>query len=1248
MTNAILRGKPDAGNPHVRFDEGEVASEKPRRGSLLYKKLMVAVLACAVGANVTAKTWEWSQSAPGAADYDTGANWVGGVAPANYSASFLGNQDDFVFTNELSALQTINLGYNNSCYWYGCQFGSITLDRYHRLATPKAARLTIGDASKMEGFIVTSGGTQNNSSANVGPFLVIGAGRTNRLAQAMVQNYAWLGRYGDDVGGVAEFGKLFGHGTFKIGDENSGQYKLLGTPSYLFDAFQTGVQGHLRAGARAPAVIRGRSDEAAIATGAYLHLDASAEATVDDDFTWHDANGGPVVANPVGAPAWGTSTNGLAAIVLDGGAAFELSEDITGVQEVFLVFRDTDPGQNRTPPPLLGDYTGVGNFARNTTKNYEYLFASGTAATKGMDAGEVWYDGTRVLPDFCGSFGGQFHVVSVMLYGSTGVVGCLGAAKKNAASADRGKVAFAEVLVYRRMLTDAERRATNKYLRKKWQSADLAYDWDLGSYNVFGGNGSDGLLFEAGTTAIRELGFRASQTAFVKKGEGRLEVGRIINKDLSLTVEGGSLAIVRPEAPVVCEMAPDPIAWLDPSYEPSLTSDASDETRVSKMIDRRNRNNKTGQLPTAANAKNWNVDGISPKRVTDTPTGCQALDFGPAATSAATFGGKSSRMNITGYPILREGFVVWKKNADACGAPFSDNSWNFFGVTSDKIIDASYCSGAAVGGYWTINGEAVAGPSVSLPTGEYMVVGLRPSSAFTCSYLGSQRGNGDTSGACSYGEMILYDRILTPEERRNTEAYLMKKWLNRDHPMAKTAMNVPTYTIAAGAENTIETDVDMTVGSLASAHGGTFTKKGKGKLETNLPLATTAVAVEGGELEGSDAITDLFRDASIHFDASDEASFTFETGSDTKIARWNDARSASGLSTVNARLDTETNVTNAPERVEVEINGVSRTVVDFNERCLADWQNAAKTGANICTNRGSRLKLYTGDSQANQNSQREFYIVRRDTESETTKRVAILAASPYVIDRYQSEAFNYMTFKINNVTYTNYTYTVDAANVAYNTKIDTQWHVHCLTLGADKTYTLRYLGGDQTTGYQNYYGGLQIAEVISFQQPRSAAERQAIIDYLRKKWMGAGDGATKTYASVTAAPGANLALDVAGWSAVGATKLSGGGTVDFGVPVTGIGEIAGAVGADGTAQPLTVSSAVTLAATGVVKVTCPNARLKAGVYPILSATPLANPEVLADWTLELSVPLCRTARLAVRNNAVCLEVLPNGLLMIVR
>ena len=40
LTTSTLDGKPYAGNPHVRFDEGEVASTKPRRGALLYSKVM--------------------------------------------------------------------------------------------------------------------------------------------------------------------------------------------------------------------------------------------------------------------------------------------------------------------------------------------------------------------------------------------------------------------------------------------------------------------------------------------------------------------------------------------------------------------------------------------------------------------------------------------------------------------------------------------------------------------------------------------------------------------------------------------------------------------------------------------------------------------------------------------------------------------------------------------------------------------------------------------------------------------------------------------------------------------------------------------------------------------------------------------------------------------------------------------------------------------------------------------------------
>ena len=57
-TGKALDGKPYAGNPHVRFDEGEVApAATPRRGSLLYKKLMMACVAAVAAATGLGETY---------------------------------------------------------------------------------------------------------------------------------------------------------------------------------------------------------------------------------------------------------------------------------------------------------------------------------------------------------------------------------------------------------------------------------------------------------------------------------------------------------------------------------------------------------------------------------------------------------------------------------------------------------------------------------------------------------------------------------------------------------------------------------------------------------------------------------------------------------------------------------------------------------------------------------------------------------------------------------------------------------------------------------------------------------------------------------------------------------------------------------------------------------------------------------------------------------------------------------------
>ena len=1206
--------------------------------------VIAAVLAViAMGAqSAFGETWEWTQSATGTAqDYKTDANWKSGTAPTNYGGTYLNTTDTFIFTNEVDALQSISFGDDNS-YWYGLQLGSVLMDRFHQFKLTKANHVYIQDASQMEGYIRLPGGQSDNCTFG-GPLVKCADGKTNRLPQTLIQNGAWLMRHGDssegNLGGVAEFGKLFGLGLFKIGDENAGMYQTYSTTSYLFDFFQTGVQGHLMAdGGGARATVQGHATDAAIASGAYLHLDASAAGTVDADFVWHDADGGTVTATPVGTPVWGTSTNNLATLRLGAGTAYELSENISGVQEIFLVFRDFDTCYWRTLPPLVGDWEGVGNFARSGQLPYGYLFATGTASTKWMDAGEVWCDGTRVVPDHCIAHtgAGQLHVVSVMLYGGTGLVGCLGETMKNAAGSG-GQVEFAEVLVYQRTLTDAERRATNKYLRQKWQSAELAYDWDLGTYWVRNNAyGTDTINFEAGTTSVRELKFQSDQSSFVKYGSGRLETSRISPENLPITVNAGSLAIVRPEGAVKCEMAADPVVWLDPSDATTLTFDSGSDSRVNDVIDVRKKENKTGNVPHAHTVQNWNVDGASPLLVTDTPTGRAALDFGDAATSAETFEGKSSCMEVSGYPFGNEAFIVWKKNADSCGQPIGNGGWDFFGCDATKILDREHCLASAVSGYWTVNGEIIACWDVSLPTNEYMVIALRVPEGFGFSKLGSQRSYADVNGACSYGEYILYDRILSPEERRNTEAYLMKKWLNKDHPMAK-AMTVPTYTIAADAENTIETDVDMTIGTLTTANAGAFTKKGSGRLVTDLPDGTTSIAVEGGTLAATDDNTSVFADADFHFDASDDSCFVYESGSATKIERWNDTRLAAGGSTISARLQTEWS-TNAPSRVEVEINGATRTVVDFGEYC-----KAVPADGNMCTNTGSRLRLYSGDEETMFYSGREFYIVRRDTEDDTSKRTEIFTACANCLERNGAEAFNYMIFPAQN---TGYTYTVDGANCDYNVSIDTGWHVHCLTM-PNNTYWVRHVGGDSMQGGENYFGGIQIAEVVSFATPRSAAERQQIINYLRKKWMGESEGVTKTYDSVSVAKGASLELDLSGWSGVAVTQFSGGGTVDFGVPLDLSAQDAFTFNFESETDygRLDFTDALTIKDDAVININVDMAKLPSGTYPLITApsitgTPASAPVVTAAKNYSM--------RIVKRNATIVLEVKPSGFVIIAR
>ena len=52
----VSQGKPCAGNPHARFEEGASAQAEPRRSALLHNRLLIMVFGCAVIHDV----WAWT------------------------------------------------------------------------------------------------------------------------------------------------------------------------------------------------------------------------------------------------------------------------------------------------------------------------------------------------------------------------------------------------------------------------------------------------------------------------------------------------------------------------------------------------------------------------------------------------------------------------------------------------------------------------------------------------------------------------------------------------------------------------------------------------------------------------------------------------------------------------------------------------------------------------------------------------------------------------------------------------------------------------------------------------------------------------------------------------------------------------------------------------------------------------------------------------------------------------------------
>jgi len=229
MTNSALRGKPDAGNPHVRFDGGEVASAAtPRRGSLLYNKItyrmnaiifaLVALLSFGAAADVVTNSW---QGADGGA-WGTSANWSAGHVP---------DGTEYVVFPDKGASYSVNVDgdYQVGCFYVDYRNSGGTVD----FTLTGSGRIT-GTGTDTHyvrtnrRLVLESGVTLDLTTAGGNKYLllynglVVKAGATNLVDMLSLH---WNGSYVDLQGGYMNVsGNTSYRESHKIQIEDGGRY----------------------------------------------------------------------------------------------------------------------------------------------------------------------------------------------------------------------------------------------------------------------------------------------------------------------------------------------------------------------------------------------------------------------------------------------------------------------------------------------------------------------------------------------------------------------------------------------------------------------------------------------------------------------------------------------------------------------------------------------------------------------------------------------------------------------------------------------------------------------------------------------------------------------------------------------------------------------------------------------------------------------------------------------------------------
>ena len=946
---------------------------------------------------------------------------------------------------------------------------------------------------------------------------------------------------------------------------------------------------------------------------------------------------------------------------------------------------------------------------------------------------DIRIDGQRVQQNYAPELSDRFHVISISLSdGLTTGIQNLSLSRDSNGGCSFGGFQLGEVLFYTNTLTMAERRQNTDYLLKKWLGGDVAENYDYGYVKLASASAS--LEVTSGCVKIRELDLPAGTTTFVKKGAGALRVDKLyvngVRSNLPIRVEGGTFSYGEGCTAVAKVKAAEPDFWFDATQIDAADLDTTttpgtsyvkiwrdargmNKNGVAYTFDRYRRSEagsvQTPIYPTLqANAANGHpavdLGGLCKATMpTDdtwaTDTNSTALLLFRDGKCSADLGGQKH--------YTREAFLVVKFKdikASYFSGTIKNNSMQFFKYDDDScFLRPNLASDANVdSAQWWLNGKPIPDPkaSGSLAANKWYVISIAAHEKMPCDALGVDRG-AYSWGGIQVGEVISYDRTLSASERRDTNAYLMDKWLGESHPDDGFEKSISTYTLASGTDPVIVSDDDIAIGNLAAESGeigGVITKLGDGKVSIGTDFTGvnfTSVDVRGGELSlNFNPMSCILGKAFFHLDATVESSLT-KTGGNF-VTTWADCRGNGRVAAPSSHAWLHPGM--SPRLKSYTINGRAMNAVSCGPACNVT-NNTGASARLLVTPESTGLNWYTTSTADRAQTYEELYIVCKSLgwyvdPSSSQSYYSNTSSRPRLFDCIKGyDGSNLCGFFINrdNNQSVLHPSVASGANLR-NGRIwrdDSEWAAWNSYSAAnafwnsDDFHAFAFAPSGPVTNVNafccrgnNEFGGTAIGESIVFAAANSEDEKTAIRKYLQKKWFGdEWAGLPTALSGISVADGSKATINVNDYvSGITVASLSGRGTIDTEAAITGVTSL-NVGGAAGEPGALTVSGDVSLAgvssltldfasasaydsivsggtltlpATCALTVNLPATIRKANVgeYAIVSADTLSGD--ISGWTVSFPGLTGGEASVVKRGNSLYLVLASAGLQVIVQ